>query len=76
MTNNQELTNPKIFGILIAVLVISVLVITMVSSQNAMATILQDNADVDVEESAEAGNATMMTNQTADGNVTGTNSTA
>lgn len=76
MTNNQELANPKIFGILIVVVVTSVLVITMVSSQNVTATILQDNADVDVEESAEAGNATMMMNQTADGNITGTNSTS
>lgn len=30
----------------------------------------------DVEEAVEAGDATMMNNQTADGNMTGTNSTS
>lgn len=80
MTNNkEELNNLKIFGMLIVVAVASVLVITMVSSLNAFATILQDNADVDVEEAEEAGNATMAgsgMNQTSNGNMTGSNSTS
>lgn len=77
MTNKkEELTNLKIFGMLIVVAIASISVSTMVSSQNATATILQDNADIDVDEAAEAGNATMADsgmNQTTTSNMTGTN---
>ena len=78
MTNKKDLTNLKIFGILI-VAVASVLVIAAVPSQNAIATIIQDSADVDVDEAAEAENATTTVgrdiNQTSNGNMTETNST-
>lgn len=56
--------------------------VTTISLQHAMASQpccpSDDDADVDVAEAAEAGNATtmMMTNQTADGNMTVTNSTS
>ena len=66
MTNNQKekLSNSKIFGmfILAAAAVASVSVMTMVSSQNVMATICPPMCDEDiaVEEAAEAGNATTM----------------
>jgi len=76
MTNKKDLTNLKIFGMLI---VASVLVIAAISSQNAMATIIQDSADLDVLEAEEAGNATMAgsgMNQTTTSNMTGTNSTS
>lgn len=75
MTNKkEELSNSKIFGILI---VASVLVIAAVISQNAMGTI----AMIDVEEAVEAGNATTMMadngmNQTMTSNITGNNSTS
>ena len=75
MISSRRLVNLEIFGII--VVAASGLLITSGSSQNAMAT--PDPADVDVEElaEAEAGNATMTTaeNETADGNMTGTNST-
>lgn len=53
----------------------------LLSTQNAVASInsVPPIAETDIEEAVEAGNATttpMMTNQTtADGNMTGTNST-
>lgn len=83
MTKNQEgLTNPKILGILI-VTIASVLVITAVSSQNAIGTIITNDidleaADIDVEEAEEAGNATTRIvdsgmNQTIPSNMTETN---
>ena len=76
MTNNQkeDLSNPKIFGMLIVVATASMLVIAAVPSQNAMATIII--TDIDVDEAAEAGNATMADsgmNQTTTSNMTGTN---
>lgn len=56
------------------------LVIAAVPSQNAIATIIQDSADVDVDEAAEAENATTTVgrdiNQTSNGNMTETNSTS
>jgi hypothetical protein len=40
-------------------------------------TVYTSDADIDVAEAEEAGNTTMMINQTADGNMTsGTNSTS
>jgi hypothetical protein len=55
----------------------SVSLIASVSAESVQASILADRlADVDEEEAAVAGNATMMTNQVAGGNKTGgTNST-
>jgi len=52
MINKKELTNPKIFGVLIVVAVASVLVITAISSQNAIVTICPPmcDEDIDVEE--------------------------
>ena len=79
MTNNQkeDLSNPKIFGVLIVVATASMLVIAAVPSQNAMATNII--TDIDVDEAAEAGNATMVgrdMNQTTNPEIPGTNSTS
>ncbi|MDR4511101.1 MAG: hypothetical protein MRJ93_05280 [Nitrososphaeraceae archaeon] len=79
MTNNQkeDLSNPKIFGMLIVVAIASMLVIAAVPSQNAMATNII--TDIDVDEAAEAGNATMVgrdMNQTTNPEIPGTNSTS
>lgn len=56
---------------LIIVAVASVLVFTVVSYQNVMGVAL-----IEVEEEVEAENTIMITNQTANGNITGTNSTS
>ena len=79
LTNNQkeDLSNPKIFGMLIVVAIASMLVIAAVPSQNAMATNII--TDIDVDEAAEAGNATMVgrdMNQTTNPEIPGTNSTS
>ena len=78
MTNNQkeDLSNPKIFGMLIVVAIASMLFIAAVP-QNAMATNII--TDIDVDEAAEAGNATMVgrdMNQTTNPEIPGTNSTS
>jgi hypothetical protein len=75
ITNKKDLTNLKIFGMLI--IVSSVLVIAAVSSQNVMGTNII--TDIDVDEAKEAGNATMVgraMNQTTNPEMTGTNSTS
>ena len=62
---------------LIVVATASMLVIAAVPSQNAMATIII--TDIDVDEAAEAGNATMVgrdMNQTTNPEIPGTNSTS
>lgn len=56
---------------LIIVAVASVLVFTVVSYQNVMGVAL-----IEVEEEVEAENAIIITNQTGNGNITGTNSTS
>ena len=75
--------NSRIFGIAFVVAAVtSIMTVTAVSSQNAMATVLvgfdidtgnvsTSDADIDVAEAAEAGNATtMVINQTTNGNMT------
>jgi hypothetical protein len=69
--------NSRIFGIVFVVgTLASIMTVTAVSFQNAMASQpccpSDDEADVDVAETAEAGNATttMMTNQTTGRNMT------
>lgn len=75
--------NSRIFGIVfIVAAVTSIMTVTKVSSQNAMASVLAgfdidtgnvytSGADIDVAEAAEAGDATtLVTNQTTNGNTT------
>ena len=68
--------NPKIF---VMMLTVAAATSALVATQNAVATICPPMcaADIDEEEDVQAANTTMMTNQTADGNMTGgTNSTS
>jgi len=70
--------SPKVF-VMISVLTVSLVAITVLHSQNAMASYAGQSqgsirtgvADLDVEEVEEAENATMTTNQTTSGNTTG-----
>jgi hypothetical protein len=73
--------NTKIFGMWLIVSVTSIMTVTTISLQYAMASILAghdmstgtvytSDADIDVAEAEEAGNTTMMINQTADENET------
>ena len=65
--------NSKLFGML---LVVAAAASSLISTQNALASICPPMCvDIVEEEAAEVENAT-MTNQTADGNMTGTNSTS
>lgn len=64
--------NPRIFGIVLVLGAVATLIFIVTTSQNAIASIFDEEADVGVEEAAEAGNATtttMTTNQTANGNM-------
>ncbi|MGA7370876.1 MAG: hypothetical protein WBX01_17270 [Nitrososphaeraceae archaeon] len=62
--------DPVLFGIVIALA--SVLAVSTISLQNVTASscssLLSGDADVDVAEAEEAGNTTMMTNRTTNGN--------
>jgi hypothetical protein len=76
MTNSSKgALDPVLFGIVIALA--SVLAVSTISLQNVTASfynnLLSGDADVDVAEAAEAGNATttMMTNQATSRNMTG-----
>jgi hypothetical protein len=69
--------NPNTIGMMLIVVVAAAS--ALVATQNAVATICPPMcaADIDEEEDVQAGNITMMTNQTAGGNMTGgTNSTS
>jgi hypothetical protein len=63
--------NPGIFGIVLVLGTIATPIFIVATSQNAIASILDEEADVDVAEVAESGNVTMMTNQTSGRNMTG-----
>jgi hypothetical protein len=64
--------NSRIFGIVLVLGAVATPIFVVATSQNAIASILDEEADVDVAEAADSGNATaMMTNQTSDGNTTG-----
>jgi hypothetical protein len=64
---------PKIFGMMLVVAAAASIGLVTIGFQSTMASIML----ADLEEDVEAGNATMMTtNETADGNMTGTNSTS
>lgn len=69
------MNNPKVFGMSL-VIALAAAAPFLISSQSAAAslTILDEPVDLDLAEAVEAGNATMMTNET--GNMTGTNSTS
>jgi hypothetical protein len=71
MTNSSKGSlDPVLFGIVIALA--SVLAVSTISLQNVTASscssLLSGDADVDVAEAEEAGNTTMMTNRTTNGN--------
>ena len=63
--------NSRIFDIVLVLGAVATPIFVVATSQNAVASILDEEADVDVAEAAESGNATVkMTNQTSDGNTT------
>jgi hypothetical protein len=69
------MTNPKIVGMMLIVAAAASIGLATTGFQSTMASssISGDTIYADLEEAVEAGNATMMTNQTAaNGNMTGT----